>query len=146
MPVIPAQGSIKNYHWGKVGSDSYIARFQEVASKSIVNSSSGASNNSAKHDSKSPLAELWFGSHPSGLATLTVDNQKVKLDNFLARNPEMVGLLDHYHKFDKKLPYLFKILSVAQPLSLQAHPDKKLAQILHKKDPKNYPDSNHKPE
>jgi mannose-6-phosphate isomerase len=38
------------------------------------------------------------------------------------------------------------VLSVAKALSIQAHPDKKLAQILHEKDPKNYKDSNHKPE
>lgn len=143
--MIPAQGSVKNYHWGKVGDDSYIARFQKVADQ---HHSSGASTDHLKSvkSSDTPLAELWFGSHPSGPATVYVDKQHIRLDTFLAKHPEMVGAIDHYHKYDKKLPFLFKILSIAQPLSLQAHPDKKLAVSLHRDDPKNYPDSNHKPE
>ena len=44
------------------------------------------------------------------------------------------------------LPFLFKVLSINQALSIQAHPNKSLARELHKRDPKNYPDSNHKPE
>ncbi len=31
-------------------------------------------------------------------------------------------------------------------MSIQAHPDKKLAEKLHKSNPENYKDSNHKPE
>lgn len=49
-------------------------------------------------------------------------------------------------RYGKKLPFLFKILSIAKALSIQAHPNKKLAEQLHAKDPKNYPDDNHKPE
>lgn len=44
------------------------------------------------------------------------------------------------------LPFLFKVLSVAKALSIQAHPDRELAKKLHAKDPKNYKDPNHKPE
>ena len=39
-----------------------------------------------------------------------------------------------------------KVLSVNKILSIQAHPDKALAEKLHKKDPTHYPDDNHKPE
>lgn len=49
-------------------------------------------------------------------------------------------------KYNQKLPFLFKVLSIAKALSIQAHPNKKLAEKLHAKDPKNYPDDNHKPE
>jgi mannose-6-phosphate isomerase len=49
-------------------------------------------------------------------------------------------------KYGAKLPFLFKVLSVNKALSIQAHPNKKLAEQLHAKDPKNYPDDNHKPE
>jgi len=38
------------------------------------------------------------------------------------------------------------VLSVAKALSIQAHPDKQLAQVLHKTQPQNYKDPNHKPE
>ena len=49
-------------------------------------------------------------------------------------------------RYGNKLPFLFKVLSVNKALSIQAHPNKKLAAQLHKKDPKNYKDDNHKPE
>lgn len=49
-------------------------------------------------------------------------------------------------KYGAKLPFLFKVLSVNKALSIQAHPNKKLAEQLHARDPKNYPDDNHKPE
>lgn len=49
-------------------------------------------------------------------------------------------------KYEEKLPFLFKVLSINKALSIQAHPNKKLAEQLHKKDSKNYPDDNHKPE
>lgn len=49
-------------------------------------------------------------------------------------------------KYGSKLPFLFKVLSINKALSIQAHPNKTLAEQLHAKDPKNYPDDNHKPE
>lgn len=49
-------------------------------------------------------------------------------------------------KYGAKLPFLFKILSINKALSIQAHPNKSLAEKLHARDPKNYPDDNHKPE
>lgn len=49
-------------------------------------------------------------------------------------------------RFGNKLPFLFKVLSIGKALSIQAHPNKKLAEQLHARDPKNYPDDNHKPE
>lgn len=58
---------------------------------------------------------------------------------------------EHFYTQDSNLtqgdlPFLFKVLSINQALSIQAHPNKKLAKELHLRDPKNYPDSNHKPE
>lgn len=49
-------------------------------------------------------------------------------------------------KYGEKLPFLLKILSINKALSIQAHPNKTLAEQLHARDPKNYPDDNHKPE
>ena len=49
-------------------------------------------------------------------------------------------------RYGAKLPFLFKVLSINKALSIQAHPNKKLAEQLHANDPKNYPDDNHKPE
>lgn len=84
-----------------------------------------------------------MGTHPSNpskdlttgrtLLDLVQDNQALLAPSVAAR----------YHH---KLPFLFKVLSVQKALSIQAHPNKKLAEQLHAKDPKNYPDDNHKPE
>lgn len=49
-------------------------------------------------------------------------------------------------RYGSKLPFLFKVLSINKALSIQAHPNKKLAEQLHARDSKNYPDDNHKPE
>ena len=49
-------------------------------------------------------------------------------------------------KYGPQVPFLFKVLSINQSLSIQAHPDKKHAEELHARDPKNYKDDNHKPE
>ena len=39
-----------------------------------------------------------------------------------------------------------QVLSLAKPLSIQAHPDKGLAELLHAMRPATYRDANHKPE
>ncbi|RKO98696.1 hypothetical protein CXG81DRAFT_15575, partial [Caulochytrium protostelioides] len=44
------------------------------------------------------------------------------------------------------LPFLFKVLSIRKALSIQAHPDRALAQKLHRERPDVYKDPNHKPE
>jgi mannose-6-phosphate isomerase len=49
-------------------------------------------------------------------------------------------------RYADKLPFLFKVLSINKALSIQAHPNKSLAEKLHASDPKHYPDDNHKPE
>ena len=84
-----------------------------------------------------------MGTHPSNpskdLATgrtlldLVQDNQALLAPSVAAR-------------YGNTVPFLFKVLSVNKALSIQAHPNKKLAEQLHARDPKNYPDDNHKPE
>jgi mannose-6-phosphate isomerase len=49
-------------------------------------------------------------------------------------------------RYGDRLPFLFKVLSINKALSIQAHPNKSLAEQLHARDPENYPDDNHKPE
>jgi mannose-6-phosphate isomerase len=48
--------------------------------------------------------------------------------------------------FVGELPYLFKVLSIAKPLSIQVHPSKGQAEALNQKAPELYPDNNYKPE
>lgn len=131
--MLPVKGFIKNYHWGRTDDNSYIAKFE-------LKSDNSNSKNSI------PLAELWFGSHPSGPSSVVIEKQYVRLDQLFKNKPDLCGSINNIKKYGCQLPYLFKILSIEQPLSLQAHPNKKLAKILHQNDPTNYPDDNHKPE
>jgi len=87
-------------------------------------------------------AELWMGTHPSGPAR--VAGGGLLLD-WLADKPEKVGRVPAAYPANN-LPFLFKVLSVRTALSIQAHPNKTLAQELHSKFPDIYKDPNHKPE
>jgi mannose-6-phosphate isomerase len=84
-----------------------------------------------------------MGTHPSGPATISDSGQLLR--EWLTRHPEAVGLVPSGYP-SNDLPFLFKVLSVETALSIQAHPNKQLAQQLHAKDPFNYKDPNHKPE
>ena len=84
-----------------------------------------------------------MGTHPS-LPSKDLETGRSLLD-MVGDNQALMGS-DINKKYSNKLPFLFKVLSIAKALSIQAHPNKKLAEQLHSKDPKNYPDDNHKPE
>lgn len=89
-----------------------------------------------------------MGTHSSGEATIKSNDEfnGQKLSDLLKHVPEYVGNIKVLKKFGCDLPFLFKVLSVQQPLSIQSHPDKTLAVKLHARDSVNYPDDNHKPE
>ncbi len=77
-----------------------------------------------------------MGTHPS-LPSKDVETGRSLLE--LIQDNEMLISLEVSAKYGNKLPFLFKILSINKALSIQAHPNKKLAEQLHAKDPKNYP-------
>jgi len=92
-----------------------------------------------------------MGSHPSGMAQVVKDTKHIPIIDFIQSDYEKIlgkKVVERLPESSKKgnLPFLFKVLSVNQALSIQAHPDKKLAEQLHAKDPKHYQDDNHKPE
>ena len=90
-----------------------------------------------------PFAELWIGAHPNLPATLPDGS---KLTDFIRANPaEVLGNAAAAQGIGE-LPFLLKVLSCDQALSIQAHPDKDLAKSLHAQDPQHYPDPNPKPE
>lgn len=93
-----------------------------------------------------PYAELWIGAHPKAPSFVLLDDREEPLNKLITKYPNEILGRKVVEKFGSKLPYLFKVLSCETALSIQAHPDKKLAKILHAKDPENYPDENHKPE
>ncbi len=102
-----------------------------------------------------PQAEIWMGAHSNGCSELiSVDNQSIRLDQFIAQAPEAV-LGDAFQTYGE-LPYLFKVLAAASPLSIQVHPDKASSEAgFHRENElgialtapnRNFKDPNHKPE
>lgn len=77
-----------------------------------------------------------MGTHPS-LPSKDLETQRTLLDlvqdNVALISPEVSD------RYGGKIPFLFKVLSIRKALSIQAHPNKKLAEKLHARDPRNYP-------
>ncbi|KAI8617348.1 mannose-6-phosphate isomerase [Chytriomyces sp. MP71] len=118
----------QSYEWGRFGKDSKAG---ELA----------AADPSFAPDAKTPYAELWMGTHPNA-PSLVWDTQ-APLKSVLT--PENLSA-QVSQRFNGDLPFLFKVLSIQKALSIQAHPDKKLAEDLFKRFPNVYKDNNHKPE
>lgn len=104
-----------------------------------------------------PQAEIWMGAHPGAPSTVLLDHSKtIALDVLIESAPEDILGKTIAKRFAGKLPYLFKVLSAATPLSIQVHPGKQQAKAGYKKDNqaglapnapnRNYRDDNHKPE
>jgi mannose-6-phosphate isomerase len=131
----------QNYAWGKLGKDSAVAKFRKNAEDAIM----GEKGSFVVDDNK-PYAELWMGTHPSGPAQIcTKDQGDVPLLDFIKQNQHFIGSVPDDYPADD-LPFMFKVLSIRTALSIQAHPDKRLARKLHKEFPTVYKDGNHKPE
>ena len=106
----------QNYDWGKPAKDSLVA-------EALI-------KNGQPVDQTKNYAEYWMGTHPNGPSKIIKDGKEVLLSD----------------EINGQLSYLFKILSINLPLSIQLHPDKANAEVLHKNFPNSYKDDNHKPE
>ena len=103
-----------------------------------------------------PQAELWMGAHPKAPSLVHHQGQWVSLLDLISQNPRDVLGKSAAKNFNNKLPYLFKVLAAAKPLSIQAHPNayqaregfqRENAQKIPLDAPhRNYRDANHKPE
>lgn len=140
-PVYQLKCSCNQYPWGKTGSDSVSAR--------LCQNQPGWDGDGPKQDFKidesKPYAEMWMGTYPvlpSYIASTGEDLQDV-LDRF---PKELIGE-ETLNKFGhSKLPYLPKVLSISKALPLQLHPNKEVSARLHKEQPDDFTDPNHKPE
>ena len=122
------RNQIKHYEWG---SPELIPRFLGIHNEKNV-----------------PCAEMWMGSHASAPSHVVPDeNAGVHL---------LKGTVTLAEFTDGELPFLFKLLAVEKPLSIQAHPNKEQAAegfkrensegLTFKSPRRNYRDGNHKPE
>ncbi len=129
------QNPIQNYAWG---------------SKDAIQKMYGIANPEGK-----PQAEIWMGAHPNGCSALINDNgETLRLDTFIKQDAAAI-LGDAQTNFGE-LPYLFKVLAAAEPLSIQVHPDKASSEAGFAAENaagvpltaahRNFKDPNHKPE
>lgn len=76
-----------------------------------------------------------MGTHPSCPSRLAGSGKD--LIEHIASHPELLGPTI-IERFGRNLPFLFKVLAIRKALSIQAHPDKQLAERLHKECPDIY--------
>ncbi|KAG6005967.1 hypothetical protein E4U21_007460 [Claviceps maximensis] len=132
VPLYRLACGVNSYEWGKRGESSAAARFAAATPREGLTI-----------DNNKPYAELWMGTHPSN-PSKDVKTGRSLLDLFQENETLLSSSVSS--KYGTKLPFLLKVLSINKALSIQAHPNKKLAEQLHARDAKNYPDDNHKPE
>ena len=155
--LFPLRCVVQTYAWGRYGEGSLVGKL------------AAANDADFALEANTPYAELWMGTHPSGPSMVLLEmpwRTITPLYEWLKLNPSMHGkrresLLNLEQanismpsrrrqsmlSLSKHgLPFLFKVLSVRTALSIQAHPDKELAQQLHASRPDMYKDDNHKPE
>jgi len=106
--------------------------------------------------SDKPQAELWMGAHVKAHSEVLVDGNWHPLPELMEKSPTEILGKRVTERFGAKLPFLFKVIAAAKPLSIQAHPNLDQAREgfarenrmgIPPTDPnRNYRDDNHKPE
>lgn len=102
-----------------------------------------------------PWAELWMGVHPEGPSQVSLPGEELLLSALISRDP-LYYLGEGVNRTFGTLPFLYKLLAAAKPLSIQAHPSLKQAKegwnrenregLALNAPNRNYKDLNHKPE
>lgn len=103
MDIHKITGVIKDYPWGN---DYFIPKLLGIPSNG-------------------PMGEYWMGAHPSGDAGI---EGIVKLSRVIEEDADKYIGPYAKEKFGSKLPFLFKVLAINNPLSLQCHPNKRQAE------------------
>lgn len=128
--------SVQNYAWG---SHTALTELYGIANPNNL-----------------PMAELWMGAHPkSSSQILDASGSPRSLREFIESDKASLLGSKVSERFGE-LPFLFKVLCAAQPLSIQVHPNKQASEIGFAKEnaagipldaaERNYKDPNHKPE
>lgn len=130
------KNTIQEYAWG-----SYTAIPELLGNDSPANT---------------PQAELWMGAHPKAPSKVKCNGKWLSLLELIEKNSQDILGEKVAPKFKYRLPYLFKVLAAAKPLSIQAHPSTGQAREGFEREnrlkipldapARNYKDDNHKPE
>ncbi len=109
-----------------------------------------------RNKTREPYAELWIGAHDDLASVASIAGVDVPLNSLIEDAADAVIGRDVADRFDRQLPFLMKILSAGQPLSIQAHPNTRQAEegfarenelgIPLEDTNRNYRDPHHKPE
>ena len=131
--IVPA---VKYYEWGSTESIQNLTGKAELKGKTA--------------------AELWMGDHPSGPNMIKEGDKLIPLHTLVKEEGEKLIGDRAYKKFGGRIPFLFKVLAAAKPLSIQSHPSKKQAEEGFEREnileiplddfSRGYKDNNHKPE
>jgi len=109
--IFEMKNTIKNYAWG-----SKIFLSKLMRTDAPINT---------------PQAELWMGTHKQGVSKIKrigdKDHTWDSLENIITEQKEQ--MLGRYvaKNFEGQLPFLFKVLAIDHPLSIQVHPNAKQA-------------------
>jgi mannose-6-phosphate isomerase len=98
--VYKLENTVKNYDWG---SPEWLPTFL-----------------GRKNLSRIPWAELWMGVNPSGPSRVVSDS--CPLSELISRDPPAFLGKETADRYGT-LPFLFKVLAAAKPLSIQVHPN-----------------------
>lgn len=133
--TIPFNQLTKPHIHTMIGLDSAVARLATASLETPI-------------DPDLTYAELWIGTHTNGAAFVQISPKEWRpLALWLDSDAERLLGDKCVQLFGRgELPFLLKVLSVAQALSIQAHPDSARAPLLHAAQPAHYKDSRHKPE
>ncbi|MDR2798137.1 MAG: mannose-6-phosphate isomerase, class I [Treponema sp.] len=133
--IFKLKNPVKHYDWG---SPQWIPQLLGIANPDGL-----------------PWAELWMGVHPEGPSLTEYEGAMLPLSSLIAQDPASYVGTAVQEAFGT-LPFLFKLLAVEKPLSIQAHPNQEQAQkgwerenqlsIPLKAPNRNYKDPYHKPE
>nr|CCA15775.1 mannose6phosphate isomerase putative [Albugo laibachii Nc14] len=127
--MLELECAVQSYNWGKLGNNSKVAQLK-------------IHDPNFQPNTKRPYAELWMGTHPNGPSLVcTEQGTRLSLFDWIQQQSHHLGKVKN-----DNLPFLFKVLSIEKPLSIQIHPDINSAQKLHALHPEIYKDANHKPE
>lgn len=79
-----------------------------------------------------------MGTHPKSPSKLA--DPDVTLADHLASHPALIGqeVVKEFGASNGNIPFLFKVLAIEKALSIQTHPDKKMAEKLHAEQPDIY--------
>lgn len=98
--IYPLEGRVQRYAWGsRHALPGFLGR----------------------HSDGEPWAEWWLGGHPQAPATVG-SVPATTLDRLVSQDPATMLGAGVTERFGARLPFLLKVLAVAEPLSLQVHP------------------------